>query len=261
MFKKNTAWKQIIRNVSIALSIMLIPVAGVSADDHKGNGHHRNDHHDSGLLFPADQPVFGKKMNEWSAEWWQYMLSMPKNPNPLLDKAGGYCANVQHGPVWLLAGGIAEANTIIRTCSIPEGRALFFPLVNGVDVNTTAQPVNELRAEIAGCIDAAFNLSVELDGRRIPYNELERSRVRSVPFSVVFPADGLPLTPPTPAGIYSPAVDDGYYVMMRPLPVGPHTLRFTGASPGCDYPPTGVHMDPISVDVTYELTIVPVSLH
>ena len=213
----------------------------------------------SRLLFKGNQ-AYGKKMSEWSAEWWQYILSTPQNPNPLLDTEGGYCTIVQHGPVWFLEGAIVDAGNVVRTCSIPEDTALFFPLVNGVDINTAAQPVNELRAEIAGCMDAAYNLSLEVDGQAIPARELMRSRVLSVPFVTVLPANGVPTIPPTPAGIYSPSVDDGYYVMLKPLPVGPHTLHFTGASPGCDYPPTGFHSPAISVDVTYQLTIVPVSL-
>lgn len=212
------------------------------------------------LLYEPNQAVHGKQMNEWSAEWWQYILSTPQNPNPLLDTAGGYCTLVQHGPVWFLEGTIPEAGSVTRTCSIPEGKALFFPLVNLVDINTAAQPVAELRAEIAGCLDAATNISMAVDGQVISLRELMRARVRSVPFAAVLPANGVPTNPPQPAGIYSPAVDDGYYVMLRPLPVGTHILHFTGASPGCDYPPTSFHVGPWSVDVTYQLTIVPVSL-
>ena len=238
--------------------VLLVALASIPAyADQKGKGEEYN----SSLLYPINQEVYGKKMNEWSAEWWQYILSTPTNPNPLLDKEGGYCTIVQHGPVWFLEGTIIGAGDVIRTCSLPEGKALFFPLVNGVDVNTADQPVWELRAEVAGCMDHAFNLSLKVDGHAIPSRELMRSRVRSIPFVAVFPADGVPTTPPTPAGIYSPAVDDGYYVMLRPLPVGTHTLHFTGASPGCDYPPTNMHIDPISVDVTYQLTVVPVTLH
>ena len=54
---------------------------------------------------------------------------------------------------------------------------------------------------------------------------------------------------------FGPAIDDGFYVMLKPLSVGPHTLHFMGASAGC--PLIG---SPFSVDVTYDLTIVPVSL-
>jgi hypothetical protein len=107
-------------------------------------------------------------------------------------------------------------------------------------------------------MDAAFNLSVTVDGEPIKkFSKLEEKfRVRSAVFEVTVPEGGL-----IPAGIYSPAVDDGFYVMLKPLAVGAHTLHFTGSSPGCDYAPTGFHVDPFSVDVTYHLTITPVSLN
>jgi hypothetical protein len=47
-----------------------------------------------------------------------------------------------------------------------------------------------------------------------------------------------------------PTVDDGFYVMLRPLPVGAHTLRIHGENP--------VHS--FVLDVTYELTVVPLTL-
>jgi len=51
-----------------------------------------------------------------------------------------------------------------------------------------------------------------------------------------------------PSGTYLPAVGDGFYVMLKPLDVGNHLLRFRGESP-CGF----------SVDVTYHLTAVPVN--
>lgn len=249
MSKKNAAWRQLIKNAPVMLAILLMPVGEVLADS------------DRDLLFQANQEVYGKKMNQWSAEWWQYILSTPQNPNPLLDTTGGYCTIVQHGPVWFLEGAIRGAGDVIRTCSIPEGKALFFPLLNLVDINTTNQPVSELRAEIAGCLDAATDITLEVDGQAISSKALSQSRVLSIPFAAVLPADGVPTDPPAPAGIYSPAIDDGYYVMLKPLAVGQHTLHFTGSSPGCSYAPTSFHVDPFSLDVTYQLTIEPVSLH
>ena len=51
-----------------------------------------------------------------------------------------------------------------------------------------------------------------------------------------------------PAGIYSPSMDDGYHVLLSPLKAGPHTLQFHAES------------GTFSQDVTYNLTVVPVSL-
>lgn len=254
MSKTITAWQQLIRNIAVLIPIMLISVTHVSADDHRKGDH-------SHLIFQGDKALFGKKMNQWSAEWWQYIISTPQNPNPLLDTTGGYCTLVQHGPVWFLGGTTAGPTGVKRTCTIPEGIALFFPLLNLADVNTTTQPVTELRAEIAECMNAATNLSLVVDGHAIPTMDLRQSRVRSVPFVAVFPPDGIPSDPPALPGVYSPSVDDGFYVMLKPLSLGHHTLHFTGATPGCNYSPTGFHADPFDQDITYELNIVPVSLH
>jgi hypothetical protein len=250
--KNSYGFWRLVCGLLIALTIMTLPVGQVMAD--------------SPLLFPGQQMLYGKRISEWSAQWVQFVISFPQAENPLDDVSGARCFIGQNGPVWFLMG---TSNTFsgpaTRKCTIPEGTALFFPLVNLSDINTnpppTAQPVRELRAEIAGCIDHAYNLSVEIDGVVIPAKELlDHARVRSTPFAVVLPPAGLPTIPPTPPGIYSPAVSDGYYVMLRPLSVGTHTLHFTGVSPGCTYSQTGFVAPGVSVDVTYNLTIEPVLL-
>jgi hypothetical protein len=50
----------------------------------------------------------------------------------------------------------------------------------------------------------------------------------------------------------SASVDDGYYVKLDPLKVGPHTLHIQAVAPGPD------PLHPFTVDVTYHLTIVDV---
>jgi hypothetical protein len=64
------------------------------------------------------------------------------------------------------------------------------------------------------------------------------------------PSDPLPLNPnyDVPAGIFSPAVDDGYYVKLKQLRIGAHTLHLR-AETATD----------VAQDVTYSLTVVPVS--
>jgi len=146
------------------------------------------------------------------------------------------------GPVCSLAGNFGGTTT--RSCSIPEHKALFFPVINFTDINVADQTANELRAEIAPCIQGVTTLSVAVDGTQVQRLR-EKFLVRSEAFDVTFPEGGF-LDP----GTYSPAIDDGYYVMLKPLQVGTHTVQIVGASPACG----------LSLDVTYDLTIVPVRL-
>jgi hypothetical protein len=241
--------------VAIAVLVLLAAMHGPLAV--AGNGNQAKQGIGLGQLpiYPPAQTLYGKKMEEWSAEWWQYVFSTPRDPNPLLDPTGGYCTLVQHGPVWFLEGVTGGAGATERFCTIPRERALFFPLINLSDVNVTDQSVEELRAEIVECMDNAYDLSLVIDGEAVPLEVLQRSRVKSVPFEIVYPAEGIPTDPPIPAAIYGPGVDDGFYVMVKPLPVGEHTISFTGATPGCEYPPTGLVVGPYSIDVTYHITV------
>jgi hypothetical protein len=173
-------------------------------------------------------------------------LALPASENPLVDPTGQKCVVGQHGPVWFLAG--TFGGPVTRSCSIPEGKAVFFPVINQVDINVSNQTAEELRAEIAPCIDAVTTISVEVDGE--PLERVDKSRVQSIAFEVTVP-ENVFLAP----GTYSPVIDDGFYVMLKPLSVGEHTLHIIGARQGCPFSP-----DPFSLDVTYKLTVVPVNL-
>jgi len=224
--------------VALAVSLVLPPGAAMA---------------DQGppIYLPQTAP-FGKPLPQWTAEWWQFMLSIPTAVNPLADETGDSCMLGQRGEVWFLAGNFGgTAAPTTRACSIPEGKALFFPVLNVVDVNTTTQTASELRTETAPCLDAATQLTVEVDGQSLP-RLFDKNRVRSAVFEIALPTDNLF---GLDAGIYSPAIDDGYYVMLKPLPVGKHQLHIVGASAGCD-----LFGRAFSTEVTYNVTIVPVNL-
>ena len=140
-----------------------------------------------GLILPlqgalADEQSF----KELSAEWQQWALSIPTPVNPLLDTTGANCMVGQRGSVWFLAGTFF-GGTVTRACDVPEGKRLFFPVVNSVNINSpnvcgqdsTDLSVQDLRALNAACIDAATNLSVEVDGKTLKHLQRVKSKAIS----------------------------------------------------------------------------------
>jgi hypothetical protein len=69
-----------------------------------------------------------QSLDELSAEWWQWALSIPTSVNPLTDGTGEDCMVGQRGTTWFLAG-VFTGGTVTRTCSIPQGTMLFFDTV------------------------------------------------------------------------------------------------------------------------------------
>ena len=193
---------------------------------------------------------------ELSAKWQQWALSIPTLINPQLDTTGENCMVGQRGSVWFLAG-IFGGGSATRRCAVPEGTLLFFPVINSVNFDTPnvcgqgrdSFSVKELRALSAGFIDGATNLSVKVDGKTSKHVR----RVRSQIFEIALPEDNVFDAPCTglgnvPVGIYSPAVDDGFYVGLEPLKVGDHTLHIHAENPSAGF----------TLDVTYNLTVVSV---
>jgi hypothetical protein len=174
-----------------------------------------------------------------TAQWWQYAISVPASVNPLLDDTGADCMVGQHDPIWFLAGNFLVGGKIKRTCAVPAGEWLFFPVINSVQINVPnvcgqagSLSVAQLRALAATAIDAATNMPVEVDGKEVS----NPVRIKSDVFATVIPADNIFNLPyvcgpgTVSSGVYSRSVDDGYYVLLKPLSVGDHLLQFKSES-------------------------------
>ncbi len=196
-----------------------------------------------GILPPQSTPgdmTFG----EWAADWWQWAVSIPTPGNPLVDTTGQYAGVDQEGSVWFLAGVWGANAPVTRTCTIPAGKMLFFPVVNIFYVGWGWTPEDDVpaileswRVEMRAWLDAQTDVGCEIDGR--PVNRLTSYREESPPFPMVFPEDNLFGMPELAEVTDALAVDTGYYLMLAPLKAGPHTIHFRAGS----------------MDVTYHLTV------
>ena len=237
------------------LCALWLPVAGLAKDD-KATGAN------PGIL-PPQANAYGASYPEWAAKWWQWVVSIPLGQNPAGDETGRYAVLGQSGHVWFLAdtppGLLGPDDAITRTCNIPVGRALFFPVWNviwwtvpGVDCPAGQDPLDwfldneDWIRELMGSVTVR-SVSCEIDGRIV--QNLDLYHVQSPVFSMDFPEDNMFGVEP---GEYTACMSDGMYLMLAPLSVGPHTIRSRAI---LEWPffPGGHHY----VDVTYHLTVVP----
>ena len=217
-----------------------------------------------GVLPPNSHP-YGKTYSEWSAAWWQWAFSIkvhdPNAPNgfyhPLVDTTGLQCGVGQTGQVWFLGGVYNNSGSATRTCRVPSGKALYFPIVNIEDENCFPTPrtpgltAPELRQEAKPYMDSGTDIRAEIDGVSVKNLDSDNSpyRINSTVFSVTVPDDNLSAYAngvTTPAQTCYPMIDDGYYLMVAPLSNGNHTLHFHG---------TIVDFGNFTVDITYYLVI------
>ncbi len=101
-----------------------------------------------------------------------------------------------------------------------------------------------MRDLVKAFIDDVTDLLVEVDG--VPIRNLDLFRFTSPVYVATLSQNNRLRQPP---GTYFPALTEGFHVMLKPLPVGEHTLRIHGEVPSFAF----------VLDVTYHLTVVPLT--
>jgi hypothetical protein len=179
----------------------------------------------------TDPRLFPSSVNKaLSVKWWTWLFSIPQSSNPITDD--NPCDVKQKGLFFYLVGtfgGSAE-----RNCTIQKNKAIFFPIVNVIatlDPTPEFNTIDKLKIAAAGFIDQATDLQASVDGVEI--KDLKSLRAQSPPFKV---KDNF-----TPDGILT-GVSDGYWVPLKPLSVGEHTIHFAAKGP-------------VDLDVTYHITV------
>lgn len=223
-------WRSLAAITVAAVGLTLLPVEGAIAKPSQG-------------VVPPNG-TYG----QLSAKWWKWAFSLPVDKHPLFeDNSCNYVAEGQSGKVWFLGGVFNVSGTAIRNCTIPAGKALFFPIIN-TECSTlegngkTPKALRECAEDIVATVT---NAEVEIDGvSQDPYRTSSPVFIYGpLPDNNVLQAFEVP---GAIEGAKSKSVADGYYLFLKPLPPGAHTIHFTGT-----------YGDPINftLDITYNLTV------
>ena len=116
------------------------------------------------------------------AKWWQWVLPIPKSINPLID--ANPCNVNQHGYFFFLAG-TTGGSAVERTCSIPKGKAIFFPVYNyfqTLDPEPPFDTIAKVKQAVTDNVNQATNLKASVDGVKIKVDNKLRAQSRLFTF-------------------------------------------------------------------------------
>lgn len=211
-------------------------------------------------VIPPQAKPFGKSYGFWAGDWWRYVFEVPVGVNPLVDETGANCAVGQPEHVWYLSGKLCLETTgagcavvvADRSCTVPAGRAIFFPTANSEWDNLGVDPPfseEELKVLVSESLNAVTVVRCEVDGVAIQGLDPPDSRYRvatektfsyNIPEDNIFSLFGFNFGAQTVSG----AVAEGYYIMLAPLSKGSHTVHYFASF---DFG--------FELDVTYHLTV------
>jgi hypothetical protein len=197
-------------------------------------------------VFAIDSNPYGLSYEDWTIKFWQWILPIPLEINPIFDYTGERCGEGQGSlPVFFLIG--SSGSVVERTCTVPADKAILIPV--GYVECSFAEHSGTTEEELHTCAeeDQSSNpiLFLSVDGRQI--QQFEKYRVHSRAFNVTFPENPIFGAEPGP----SLAVSDGYWIILEPLPPGEHEIHFKNSLTN---PTTGILF--FADEVKYHLSVV-----
>ena len=206
--------------------------------------------HDGVRIVPIDEDYHDIDYATAAARWQQWAFGAPSAVSPQTDSTGANCAQGQAGPIWWLAGSFGGSTT--RSCNIPADKAVFLAILNEFWITFLTDPpqtIKEKRQILAQFMDGA-TIAIEIDGKSV--KKASSYRVASDVFDETFPLDNVlgldtSICAQGKDGLLhcSPDFNDGYYLLLEPLPAGDHTIHATGTTADGSF----------SLELTFNLTV------
>lgn len=203
---------------------------------------------------PNDKPE-GKSWDEWSMEWWKWVLTTPDAINPVNDIDGKLQSVGPPGTnMFFLAG--THSKVAERTVTVPRGRSIFtcvavmsasfaeFPSLKTVDqLKTYAEKGNNVKA-----MKVAVSKINDSGNRTEPIilemNDLKQYHVPPTDvFEVTLPRHNLQLYAKEGE---TQVVSDGYWICLKQLQPGNYDLEVSQTT--ADDP------DTLTLNCSYEIT-------
>jgi hypothetical protein len=180
-------------------------------------------------IYHQNSKPFGLSFSEWSARWWQWLLSIPKSLNPAMDPSGQNASIRQpDSNVFFLCQtieGVKQRPS--RKICINRGTSIFLPIINWIsNFYEHGKSEKELIEIATQRMDTIGNIEFNLDGMNI--QGLEKYRFLSKFFTVELPKDNVLDLPPGEARLIS----DGYWVFTEPIITDTTIFTFGSCSSG-----------------------------
>ena len=220
---KNITLPHIIRSLML-IFIVTAGIIGIVSILHYVHAQANSINTNETQVFATDSKPYGLTYGEWTAKWWQWAFSVPKNVNPSYDDSGRYCSEGQNGPVWFLTG--SYKHQVDRYCNIPAGKSVLFTVLNS-ECSFAEFPNLKTEQELRKCAkemqDSVIQVQAIVNGVNV--KGLDKYRIQSPLFNFTLGGNNIL---GMPAQTTTQAVSDGNWVFLKPLPMGKHVIYFKG---------------------------------
>ena len=204
----------------------------------------------SNQIYDLDEHIYGKNYSEWGGQWWLFLSNFTSTDVPAGDNTGGRCNDKQIDPnMFFLFGTFGNQDKITRECTVPSSKAILVPVLvsecSDLERKSLDTPENRRNCVYEGTKENVNKLNFSLDG--IPLTNVT-NYFTEIPLNVTLKGGNAWGVDPGDAMAHT----GGYYVILKPLSPGKHTIAFDADKSG-----TGA----ITIDLEYNLNVINSTNH
>ncbi len=172
-------------------------------------------------LYSSDSSPFGIPYKDWIAKWWDYNVGINAEEHPREHFTPERCNldQKQADSVYYLPDNLGGEEQ--RNCTVQAGKAILAPLITGSCWDDNTDPKLKTEEGLRECSREGQEfgvVSATLDGRQL--QNLEQYRATSDVFNMTVAENN---AFQSLSGTF-PAIADGYFALLEPLPPGEHTV-------------------------------------
>jgi hypothetical protein len=199
--------------------------------------------------FDKSEAAFNKPYEYWTGKYWNWWFSV--SPEQVFNKEkilSTDCLANTKGPVVFLMDPTFAYDTIVKNCKISSSQGILFTFLTSECDTELKGMENASYTNLANCAKednaaSVFEKQGFIDGEKIKDENIEE--VLSEKFKLTIKENSI-YHPDALTGIWD-AVAHGYYVFVKPLTVGNHTIHYKTFTSGVPWA--------FSSDIKYNLLV------
>jgi hypothetical protein len=220
------------------------------------------------FTFSENSSPYDIPYKNWTAKWAAWHASTPRSQHwnyenvPGVDHKAEDCSFRQDpaSPVFFLPWvGIERGTTATATCIVPQDKAIFLSVNGGISDYSDPSVKIKTPAELLRIVTEGNvypnKYEATLNGKPLHLINDETHKVTSDLFNFTLPKDNIWEEPEGP----DKGITQGWWIMLKPLPPGEHTLHYTtgysDSRSDPSIPPGQGNLAPYIQDVTYHLIV------
>jgi len=182
------------------------------------------------LVFPTGANMYGQSYIEWGEAFFNWQVGFDCEHYPYYDQTGALQNQNQSGKVFFLAGAPLKPVplTTNREVTVPADVSLFVPLIYYYSNNCAAAPMDDMVGDVTGFANLMDQLTLTIDGVSV-----DVSGYKSITpvFNYTANADLANCTGDLCFdGQQHEVALGGYWVILKKLSPGDHTIHTTGGA-------------------------------